>query len=114
MPITEAQRAAKALERQRAKILGASATLTLYDNAGASLVVLTHSFFVFPKSNIAIGEEYKEAEIAEAAGMTQLIAEKVKTAKLSTMTSTFSASAVEDAMTAARTWKLRLTPFKKG
>ena len=111
--MTEAQRAAKALERQRVKFLGAAATLTLYDTANASLVELSHSFMVARKSNIAIGEEYHEAEVAEVAGMTQAIASHVKTAQLSTMTSRFTVSVVEDTASAARTWKLRMTPFKK-
>jgi len=111
--MTEAQRAAKALERQRVKFLGATATLTVFNNANAALVVLTHSFMVARKSNIAIGEEYHEAEVAEVAGMSQEIATHVKTAQLSTMESRFTVSVVEDPTTAARTWKLRLTPFKK-
>lgn len=113
MALTEAQRAAKALERQRAQILGQTATLTLYDNAGAPLVALSHSFMVARKSNIVLGEEYHEAEIAEVAGMTQSIEERVKTAQLSTMAGRFAVTVSESAATAARTWKLRLTPFKK-
>lgn len=111
--MTEAERAAKALERQRAQLLGATATLTLYDQAGAQLVALTASFMVARKSNLAIGEEYHEAEIAEVAGMTASHASKVKTAKLSTMTGRFTVGQVEEPSTAARTWKLRLTPFVK-
>ncbi|MCA1615045.1 MAG: hypothetical protein LC795_15615 [Acidobacteria bacterium] len=111
--MTEAERAAKALERQRAKILGASATLTLYDNAGAALVTLSHSFFVYRKSDLVLGEEYHLAEIAEVAGMTPAAAARVKTAKLSTTGSTFNVTQVEDPVGAARTWKLRMSPFKK-
>ena len=111
--MTEAERAAKALERERAKLLGAPATLTLYDQAGAPLVVLSRSFFVHLKSNVALGEEYHKAEISEAAGMTAAIASKVKTARLSTMTGRFTVPTVEEPATAARVWKLRLTPFVK-
>jgi hypothetical protein len=111
--VTEAERAARALERQRAQLLGASATLTLYDQAGASLVVLSLSFFVFRKSDTTLGEEYHVAEIAEVAGMTATMASKVKTARLSTMAGRFTVSVVEEPLTAARTWKLRMTPFVK-
>ena len=111
--MTLAERAAKALERKRKKFLGAGATLTLYDNAGAQLATFTHSFHVERESNIVIGEEYHEAEISELAGMTQAISEKVKTARLSTMAGRFTASQGENAATAWRTWKLRLTPYVK-
>jgi hypothetical protein len=111
--MTEAERAAKALERQRARILGRDATLTLFDSAGATLGTFTHSFFVHLKSDLVLGLEYHRAEISELAGMTQSIASRVKTAKLSTSPSTFTVSAVEDPTGAARTWKLRMSPFKK-
>ena len=108
-----AAQTAAALERQRAKLLGADATLTLFDRAGASLVVLANSFFVARKSNIVIGEEYHEAEIAESAGMTDSIGREVETAQLSTMASKFTVSAVEEPFNAARTWKFRMSPIKK-
>lgn len=111
--MTEAERAAKALERKRRKFLGASATLTLYDAAGAQLVVLSQFFHVERESNIVIGEEYHEAEIAEVAGMTATSGSKVKDAKLSTMAGRFTVSQVEEPMDAGRTWKLRMSPFKK-
>ncbi|HEY0171520.1 MAG TPA: hypothetical protein VGB98_10890 [Pyrinomonadaceae bacterium] len=111
--MNEAERAANALERQRAKILGATAALTLFDKDGATLVTLSRYFFVARKSNVTLGEEYHEAEISELAGMTQSAASRVKTAKLSTMASTFNVPTVEDPTGAARTWKLRMSPFKK-
>lgn len=110
--MTEAERAAKALERQRAKILGPTATLTLFDNAGAPLVTLSHSFFVHNKSNVALGEEYDRAEVSELAGMTHEIGRRVKTAQLSTKASRLTVT-VREPETAARTWELRLTPFVK-
>jgi hypothetical protein len=111
--MSPAERAAKMLEREREKFLGAGAQLTLYDNAGAALVVLSNSFMVAKKTDVLLGEEYHRAEIAEVAGMTQAIASRVKTAKLSTMTSTFTVSQTEEPTTAARTWVLRMSPFKK-
>jgi len=108
-----AQKTADALERQRVKLLGADASLVLFDRAGAALVTLVKFFFVARKSNLAIGEEYHEAEISEAAGMTQSAADHVETAHLSTMTARLTVSVVEQPFTAARTWKLRMTPIKK-
>lgn len=110
--MTEAERAAKALEHQRVRLL-ASATMTLFDKDGAQLVVLSHSFYVHPKTNLALGEEYERAEVSELAGMTLEIGRRVKTAQLSTKASRLTVSKVEEPTTASRTWELRLSPFVK-
>lgn len=110
---TYARKTANVLERQRAELLGASAALTFYDATGAELAEFTRCFFVCRESNLTIGEEYQAAEVSERAGMTAEISERVTTAKLSTSSARFDVTVVEAAMTAARTWKFRLTPSTK-
>lgn len=111
--MTYAQKTARLLERQRVRLLGAGA-LVLTGDAGQTIATISDSFFISRKSNLTLGEEYLEAEIAECSFGSSAIrltdAQLNQTTRAAFQNVRYNVSATEDLVTAARVFKLRLTP----
>lgn len=110
--MTYAQRRADIIERQRAKYQSV-ATLELLANGTEgrqydTLVLLTRFFFVKRVSNLAIGAEYLEAQIAEQPGVDHAACLRIIAARFAG--AVYKASVVEEFIDDGRMLLIRLTP----
>lgn len=112
------RKTALTLERQRKRLLLVGAVLTLHLRASSpplAPIVIADCFYIERKSNLTLGEEYLEAEIAEKSAVTNQI--RLSDAQLNKIVTAeyagarYNAAAVADIVTAARTFKIRLTPL---
>ena len=113
IPQTRAQKHAGVLERKRRELLGELAEIVLLATGTAGntfdeIVTVAHSFYVARKSNLAIGGEYLEAEIAEQTGVTHAAVERLIAARFAGRT--YKASVVDEFIDSARVLCVRLTP----
>ena len=117
MPESYAQQMSRALEQIRACLHGPQAALVLLDKSAAEVATISASFSVKRRTNLALGESFMEARIAETSHttgevqMTQAMALKAVSARFKGVE--YTASQGDDPMTEARVFALRLTPTKR-
>jgi hypothetical protein len=108
-----AARRARVLERKRARILGALATIVLLaEGTGGrqfdEITTVEHSFFVERKSHLAIGTESLDAEIAEQTGVDHAACLRLVAARFAGRI--YKASVVDEFIDAARVLSISMTP----